>query len=154
MKWKLSSCRLLIFFSLVCLSTTVQGFAGLSGGLQQLLRRWEKPQPPASFLPSTNCTEWLRTSGETIVYNYGLDETASGARALRNCLSSDEAAESRARVRDIIVAFPVYGEPQPQQQSLWDLTQLLPNLQTVRYVVVTDLTVFNLCSAFIRRPLF
>ena len=82
----------------------------------------------------TNCTEWLKNSGDTIIYSYGINETSSGARALRDCLHGEGAEESRERVRRIELAYPLALRPSREQQSLFDLVKILPNLQSIRYV--------------------
>jgi hypothetical protein len=92
------------------------------------------PASPAAFSPTTNCSQWLQDSGEVIIYNYGVNDTSSGARALRDCLQREDAARSREGVREILIAFPSTGQPDHKQQPLLDLVHILPNLKSVRYV--------------------
>ena len=91
-------------------------------------------RPLTRFSPTTNCTRWLENSGDTIVYSYGIDETSSGARALRDCLYREEAKGSREVVRKIELAYPLAGRPSHEQRSLFELVEILPNLESIRYV--------------------
>ncbi|MCJ1418571.1 hypothetical protein MMC32_004919 [Xylographa parallela] len=90
-------------------------------------------RPLTRFSPTTNCTRWLENSGDTIVYSYGIDETSSGARALRDCLYREEAKGSREVVRKIELAYPLAGRPSHEQRSLFELVEILPNLESISY---------------------
>ena len=105
----------------------------------QLLRGQEERRTIVPFSPSTKCSDWLLSTDDTIVYNYGLGEVKSRVHALLKCLLMDEVAEVRARIQEAVIAFPASDQPEPQQQSFIAITQLLPSLRRVEYVELNDL---------------
>ena len=109
----------------------------------QLLRGQEERRTIVPFSPSTKCSDWLLSTGDTIVYNYGLSEVKSRVHALLKCLLTDEVTEARARIQEAVVAFPASGQPEPQQQSFIAITQLLPSLQRVEYMELNDLRLWS-----------
>lgn len=95
----------------------------------QLLRGQEERRTIVPSSPSARCSDWLLSTGDTIVCNYGLGEVKSGVHVLLKCLLMDEVAEVRARIQEAVAAFPASGQPEPQQKSFIAITQHFPNLQ-------------------------
>lgn len=104
---------------------TQNGLRRASGSLQ-------KSAPPATFSSTTDCKKWLRQNPASIVYNYGENVTLSGAVSLRDCLKRDEAAQARLKIQEILIVFPLFSQPDEQQQPLQEILQILPNLESVR----------------------
>ena len=99
---------------------------------QNLRKLKSQPNLPVSFSLDTNCTHWLQKSGDAIIYNFGVEYTSSSAHKLRDCLRRDEAAASRNRIRQVIVAFPLSGEQDRAQEALFDIVDMLSNLESIR----------------------
>jgi hypothetical protein len=80
--------------------------------LSKLWIWWLDPRV-LSFSMDTNCTQWLRQfrrGGEAIAYNYGYNESLSGAKAMAECLlqpNSTAAKQALGRIRDIIIVLPM-----------------------------------------------
>ena len=102
--------------------------------LQERPRWRKKPKKPEviPFVESTQCSTWLRSVGDTIVYNYSPYKPHPTAHALRSCILSDEASEVRTTIKELLIAIPVSGDAELLQEPLLDIVKALPNLERVR----------------------
>ena len=101
---------------------------------QEKLRSQKNPKKPEviPFVESTQCSTWLRSVGDTIVYNYSPYKPHPTAHALRSCILSDEASEVRTTIKELLIAIPVSGDAELLQEPLLDIVKALPNLERVR----------------------
>ena len=88
------------------------------------------------FDDSKSCPDFLSNLRwkSTIAYGYSLSETVK-ARLMVECLASDEALSARTSIRQIHIRAPVIGRPEPGQKAFFDLIQILPNLEIVKYAL-------------------
>lgn len=54
--------------------------------------------------------------------------------SLRDCLKRDEAAQAREKIQELLIAYPLFSRPGGEQEPLWEILRILPNLESVRYV--------------------
>lgn len=108
------------------------GRRGTQNGLRQAPGSLQKSASPATFSSTTDCKKWLRQTPASIVYNYGVNDTLSGAVSLKDCLKREEAAQARQKIQEILIAFPLFSEPSGEQQPLQEILRILPNLEAVR----------------------
>ncbi|KAH8689894.1 hypothetical protein BGW36DRAFT_307061 [Talaromyces proteolyticus] len=116
----------------VLFAYSIRGQRGTQSGLRRLLESLQTSASPAVFSSTTDCTKWLRQNPASIVYNYGVNDTLSGAGALRDCLLRDEATQARQKIQEILIALPLFSQPGAEQQPLQELLQILPNLESLR----------------------
>jgi hypothetical protein len=120
---------LLTIFSLIHLSHSLWD-------LKTVIKRITKGPEPTPFTPTTDCTKWLKSSGSSIVYNYGSNDTSSGAQAQLDCISRDHAASFRNRVREITIGLTVGHRVEKVSPALNGLIATLPKLETIMYDIV------------------
>jgi hypothetical protein len=130
MSWVLRLSLVIILTVLFAYSTRSQ--RGTQNGLRRAPRSLQKSASPATFSSTTNCKKWLQQNPASIVYNYGVNATLSGAVSLRDCLKRGEAAQARLKIQEILIVFPLFSEPDGEQQPLQEILQMLPNLESVR----------------------
>ena len=105
---------------------------------------WKKKRPLETVSPANNCILWLHIRPRSIVYNYGVNTSASGAGALLVCLLKYEAVEARLTIQEIVIVLPLSGLTDPTQQPLLILIDSLPGLRLIRYNSITSCQIFNL----------
>jgi len=96
---------------------------------------------PSSPFPVVNCEFLVKLRPTSIVYNYGVDAAKSGAPFLLECVLREEASEAIKAIQEIFVAFPFTGQPGIEQQPIFKMVDVLPNLHTIRFV--DDLRYWN-----------
>lgn len=89
---------------------------------------------PSSPFPVVSCKFLIKFRPTSIIYNYGVDAAKSGAPFLLECLLRKEASEAIKAIQEIFVAIPFTGQPGIEQQPIFKIVDVLPNLHTIRFV--------------------